>query len=148
MLLVWGSPGSLCCVFEQDILSAALYWFNPGHPVWTWLNLFWLGRKDSKQTSVVGTQKTCLNVDGFFEHPNMFKSMGKKIMTILCSQFCFTGPIIWEQQRNRPWGYKTFSCSTQLSTKFPLLMKTKIPTNKEVSCVKSLRCCIFHANKC
>ena len=29
---------------------------------------------------------------------------------------------------------KLFSCSTQLSTKFQLLIKTKIPTNKEVSC--------------
>ena len=43
---------------------------------------------------------------------------------------------------------KLFSCSTQLSTKFPLLIKTKIPTNEEVSCFKSLICCTFHANKC
>ena len=28
---------------------------------------------------------------------------------------------------------KFFSCSTQLSTKFQLLIKTKIPTNEEVS---------------
>ena len=41
-----------------------------------------------------------------------------------------------------------FSCSTQLSTNFQLLIKTKIPTNKEVSCFKSLRCCIYNANKC
>ena len=33
-----------------------------------------------------------------------------------------------------PWGYKT-----QLSTKFQLLIKTKIPTNWEVSCW----CCIY-----
>ena len=44
-------------------------------------------------------------------------------------------------------GYKTFFCSTQLSTKFQLLIKTKIPTNEEVSCFKSLTCCIYHANK-
>ena len=31
-----------------------------------------------------------------------------------------------------------FSCSTQLSTKFQLLIKTKIPTNKEVSIFKSV----------
>ena len=43
---------------------------------------------------------------------------------------------------------KLFSCSTQLSREFQLLIKTKIPTNKEVSCFKSLRCCIYHANKC
>ena len=43
---------------------------------------------------------------------------------------------------------KLFSCSTQLRTKFQLLIKAKIPTNEEVSCFKSLRCCIYHANKC
>ena len=32
---------------------------------------------------------------------------------------------------------KLFSCSTQLSTKFQLLKKTKILTNEEVSCLKS-----------
>ena len=47
-----------------------------------------------------------------------------------------------------PEDIKLFSCSTQLSTKFQLLIKTKIPTNEEVSCVKSLRCCNDHANKC
>ena len=46
--------------------------------------------------------------------------------------------------RPGPRGYKTFSCSTQLSTKFQLLIKTKI----DVSCFKSLRCCNYHANKC
>ena len=47
---------------------------------------------------------------------------------------------------------KLFSCSTQLSTqlstKFQLLIKTKIPTNKNFYCFKSLRCCIYNANKC
>ena len=43
---------------------------------------------------------------------------------------------------------KLFSCSTELSTKFQLLIKTKIPTNEEVSCFKPLGCCIYHANKC
>ena len=43
---------------------------------------------------------------------------------------------------------KNCSCSTQLRTKFQLLIKSKITTNKEVSCFKFLRCCIYHANKC
>ena len=43
---------------------------------------------------------------------------------------------------------KLFSCSTQLSTKFQLLIKTKIPTSAEISCFMSLRCCIYHAHKC
>ena len=35
-----------------------------------------------------------------------------------------------------------------LSTKFQLYVKTKMPKNEEVSRFKSLRCCIYHANKC
>ena len=41
-----------------------------------------------------------------------------------------------------------FLCSLQLSTIFHLLIKTKISTNKKVSCFKSLRFCVYHANKC
>ena len=40
------------------------------------------------------------------------------------------------------------SCSTQLSTKFQLLIKTRIPTNEEMYCFKCLICCIYHANNC
>ena len=42
------------------------------------------------------------------------------------------------------------SCSTQLSTsmKFQFLMKTKMLKNKDLSCVKTLRCCIYPAHKC
>ena len=43
---------------------------------------------------------------------------------------------------------KLFSCSTQLSTKFQLLLKTKITTNEEVSCFQSHICCIYHSYKC
>ena len=43
---------------------------------------------------------------------------------------------------------KHFSCSTQLSMEFQLLIKTKISTNEEVSCLTSLRWYIYHANKC
>ena len=34
---------------------------------------------------------------------------------------------------------KLFSCSTQLSTTFQLLIKAKKPTNEDVSCFKSFR---------
>ena len=44
--------------------------------------------------------------------------------------------------------FKLFSCSTELSRTFQLLIKIIIPTNKEVSGLKSLICCIYHANKC
>ena len=36
--------------------------------------------------------------------------------------------ICWKQCRSRPQGYKTFSCSTQLSMKFILLINVKMPT--------------------
>ena len=42
---------------------------------------------------------------------------------------------------------KLFSCSTQLSMKFRLLLKTKVAKITEVSCLKSLNCCMYHANK-
>ena len=43
---------------------------------------------------------------------------------------------------------KHFSCSTQLSMKFQLPIKTKILKNKDCSCFKTQRCCIYPANKC
>ena len=42
---------------------------------------------------------------------------------------------------------KLFPCSFQLSTKFQLLIKTKIWTSEDFSSFKSLRYCIYHANK-
>ena len=47
----------------------------------------------------------------------------------------------------RPRGYKTFCMLNSTEQKIPLLIKTKMPTNEEVFCSKSLRCCIDHANK-
>ena len=38
--------------------------------------------------------------------------------------------LYWYRSR----GYNTFSCSTELSSKFQLLIKTKIPTTEKVSC--------------
>ena len=54
----------------------------------------------------------------------------------------------WLQMLSGPKVIKLFSCSTQLSMKFQLLIKTKIPTKEEVYCFKSLRCCIYHTYKC
>ena len=54
---------------------------------------------------------------------------------------------IWDQVPG-PEFIKLFSCSTQPSTKFQMLIKTKILTNEEVSHFKSLRHCIYPANKC
>ena len=44
----------------------------------------------------------------------------------------------WKAEESGPEVIKLPSCSTQLSTKFRLLIKAKIPTNEEVSCFKSL----------
>ena len=48
----------------------------------------------------------------------------------------------------RPRGYKTFFILNSTEHKISTAHKTKIPTNKEVSCFKSLRCCIFNSYKC
>ena len=40
---------------------------------------------------------------------------------------------------------KLFSCSTQLSTKFQLHIKTEVQENENVSCFKTLRYC-WHFN--
>ena len=47
------------------------------------------------------------------------------------------------QERPGPVVLKLYSCPTQLSTKFQLLIKTKMPTNKGGSCYKSLSCCFI-----
>ena len=57
------------------------------------------------------------------------------------------GYVLTLSDKPGPKVIKLFSCSPQLSMKFQLLIKTKIPTNKEVSCFKSLRSCIYHADK-
>ena len=38
------------------------------------------------------------------------------------------------------------SKSNSPAPKYQLLIKTKVPTNKEVSSFKSLRCCIYHTH--
>ena len=65
-------------------------------------------------------------------HTQFFELMDKETITV-----SLPGPEV----------IKLFSCSTQLSTKFQLFIKTKIPKS-EVSCYKSLRCGIYHADKC
>ena len=53
---------------------------------------------------------------------------------------------MYAHETDDPEIIKLFSCSTQLGTKFELLIKTKIRTNEEVACSKALSCCIYHAN--
>ena len=48
----------------------------------------------------------------------------------------------------RPQGYKMFFMLNSTEHEISTALKTKLPTNKEVSSFKSLRCCIYHANKC
>ena len=43
---------------------------------------------------------------------------------------------------------KPFTCSTQLSMNFQLLILTKMLDNKDKSCFNTLRYCIYPANKC
>ena len=63
---------------------------------------------------------------------------------------CKESNVIFEdnmREKSGPEVIKLFSCSTQLSMKFQLLIKAKIPTNKKVSCFKSPRCYVYHADK-
>ena len=48
----------------------------------------------------------------------------------------------------RPRGYKTFFMLNSAEHEISTAHKTKIPTNEEIYCIKSLRCCIYHAHKC
>ena len=58
-------------------------------------------------------------------------------------------PFVYERNPNiRPEVIKLFSSSTQLSMKFQWLIKGKVSKNKAFSCFKTLRCCIYPANKC
>ena len=50
-------------------------------------------------------------------------------------------PDIW------PLGYKTFFMLNSTGHETSTAHKTKIQTNKGVSCFKYIRCCIYHANK-
>ena len=43
---------------------------------------------------------------------------------------------------------KLASCSTQLSINFQLLIKTKMPKNKDFYFFQTVQCCIYHADKC
>ena len=48
----------------------------------------------------------------------------------------------------RPQGYKTFFMLNSTEHDISTAGKTKIPANKEVFGFKSLRCGIYHANRC
>ena len=65
-----------------------------------------------------------------------FRTFGKDLLAV---EFANTA---W------PRGYKTLSCSTQLSMKFELFIKGEMMKNKDCSCFKTLRCCIYPGNKC
>ena len=45
-----------------------------------------------------------------------------------------------------PRGYKTFFMLNSIEHEISTAHKNQKPTNKEVSCLKSLRCCIYKAN--
>ena len=40
------------------------------------------------------------------------------------------------------------NCATRLSIRFQLLMKNKMLKNKNYSCIQTLRCFIYHTDKC
>ena len=64
--------------------------------------------------------------------------------------WCFVqlGNYLTEKDRAGLEVIKLFSCSTQLNMKFQPLIFTKMLKNIDFSCFQTLRCCIYHANKC
>ena len=89
-------------------------------------------------------QKEMLKIEKIFKQNH---ACFKIIFIKSCTKISQTVQLCWTKWLPGSEVIKLFSCSTQLSTKFQLLIKTKTPTN-EVSCFISLRCCIYHANKC
>ena len=71
--------------------------------------------------------------------------MRRVLMCRHCLQFRSCSPTGWV---DRSRGYKTVFMLNITEHEFQLLIKTKILTNKEVYYFKSLRRCIYHANKC
>ena len=57
----------------------------------------------------------------------------------VCADGSVYGGSLRAQKDMAPEVIKLFPCSNQLSIKFQLLIKTRIPRNKEASCFKSLR---------
>ena len=47
-----------------------------------------------------------------------------------------------------PRGYKTFFMLNSTEHEISTAHKNKNTNKKEVSCFKSFKCCIYHANKC
>ena len=88
-------------------------------------------RFGAKRSVMLEIKGLLVRVSCLWSHYVVFLS--KTLYPLLCS-----GPEV----------IKLFQCSTQLSMKFQLLIKTKMATNKELYYFKFLRCCIYHANKC
>ena len=65
------------------------------------------------------------------------KTYGKlrKLLTSDIIGFCYAAQLLHDQSPRL--------CSTQGSMKFQLLIKTKMLKNKDISCFKTLRCCII-----
>ena len=45
-------------------------------------------------------------------------------------------------------GPRVIECSTKLNIRFQLLRNTKILTDKDFSCFKTVKCCIYPGYKC
>ena len=88
---------------------------------------------------------TCDFLDYFCEVSQLYDENGMQRIFVKGSLY---GQMTQDFMQSGHEVIKLFSCSIQLSTRFQLLIKTKILTYEEVSCFKYLRCCIYHAYKC
>ena len=62
--------------------------------------------------------------------------------------FLVVGNHLTEEERAGPEVIKLFSCSIQVNMKFQLLIETNMLKIKDFPCFQTIRCCIYHANKC
>ena len=80
------------------------------------------------------------------KHYDMYSAMSQislhvhQVSTVLIKNPVLIGP--------RPKVINMFSCSTELSMKFKLLIKTKMRLKIKTSFFQAFRCCMYVANKC
>ena len=75
------------------------------------------------------------------------KNMEKKIL--VCKELSqYLGITLNQELLLMPRGYKTFFMLNSTENEISTAHKTKLMKIIDFSCFKTLRCCIYHANKC
>ena len=83
-----------------------------------------------------------------FRTKRVFNPVWMKLGWFSMTQEKRSSGVQYDRRKLRPWGYKACFMINSTEHEISTAHKTKIPTKEEVSCLKSLRCWIYHANKC